>query len=143
MPSAIIVLLSLFSFSAFSQNPVIDKTHDLIAKDGISITSALQNCESVKNGTSKEYVFLRIFNENPYPVHVSFKKNLWFDGKCNSCSSTSPEHIVSITIEPNKKLEGSCDENNGLRLFSQMLNLDQVRKLTNYELIDITVNEVK
>jgi len=33
--------------------------------------------------------------------------------------------------------------NNGLRIFSQMLNLEKVKKLTNYELVDIKVNEVK
>lgn len=140
---AMIVLLSLYCFSAFSQSAVIENTNDLISKDGITIASAMQNCENVKNGISKEYVLLSISNQNNYPVHVSFKKNLWFDGKCKSCSSTSDEHIVSLTIEANKQAEGSCDENNGLRLFSRMLNLDKVRKLTNYELIDITVNEIK
>ena len=141
--TAIIFLFSVLSFSAFSQSAVIEKTNDLITKDGITIASALQQCDDLENGISKEYVVLSVFNENSYPVQVSFKKNLWFDGKCNSCTSNSLEHIVSLTVAPNEKLEGSCDENNGLLIFSQMLNLDKVRKLTNYELVDIAVNEVK
>lgn len=136
-------LLWLLSFSAFSQSQVVEKTHDIITKDGISISSALHNCDDVKNGTFKEYVILSVFNENPYPVQLSFKKNIWFDGKCASCTSTSPEHIVSITIGANEKVEGGCDVNNGLRIFSKMSNLDKVRKLTNYELINIEVNEIK
>jgi len=137
-----VVLFSLVGFSTFSQS-VLDRTHDLITKNGVTIKSSLEKCENIRNGTSKEYVLLTVFNENPYPVEFSFKKNIWFDGKCNSCSSTSPEHTVSLTIEANGKAQGTCDMNNGLRIFSQMLNLEKVKKLTNYELVDIKVNEVK
>ncbi|MDA9120853.1 hypothetical protein N9J52_02335 [Flavobacteriales bacterium] len=137
---ATVVALWLLSFSAFSQSQVVEKTYDLITKDGISISSALQNCDDVKNGISKEYVLLSVLNENTYPVELSFKKDLWFDGKR---SSTSPKHVVSIKIEANGKANGSCHEKNNLRIFSKMRNLDNVRKLTNYELVDITVDEIK
>ena len=138
-----VIALWLLSFSAFSQSQVVEKTHDLIAKDGISISSKLQNCDDVKNGTSKEYVLLDVHNENLFPVELSFKKNLWFDGKCTSCTSTSSEHIVSITIEAQSEMQGDCNKSDGLRIFSKMLNLEKVRKLTNYELVDITVDEIK
>jgi hypothetical protein len=140
---AIFASILLLSSSAIAQNLVIDKTSDLITKHGVSISSKLQNCENAKNGTSKEYILLTVFNENPYPVQLSFKRNLWFDGKCNSCNSESTEHTVSVTIEANKKVEGSCDESSGLRIFSRMLNLEKVAKLTNYELVNIEVDEVK
>lgn len=138
--SATVLALWMLSFSAFSQSQVVDKTHDLITKDGITIASALQSCNDVKNGIAKEYVILSIINENTYPIELTFKKNLWFDGKP---SAPSPKHIISVKIEANKKAEGSCTEKNGLRIFSKMLNLNKVRKLTNYELVDITVNEIK
>jgi len=141
--SAIFLALWLFSLSAFSQSELMENTNNLITKDGISISSTLQNCNDFKNGTHKEYVLLGVLNANPFPVELSFKKNLWFDEKCNSCTSTSPEHVVSITIEAESEMQGTCDNNDGLRIFSKMLNLEKVRKLTNYELVDITVDEIK
>ena len=140
---ATVVALLLLSFSAFSQSQVVEKAHGLITKDGISISSALQNCDDVKNGISKEYVLLDVHNENSFPLELSFKKNLWFDGECNSCASTSPEYVVFITLEAESEMHGSCSANNSLRIFSKMLNLEKVRKLTNYELVDITVDEIK
>lgn len=141
--SATFLSLWLLSFSALAQSQVEAKTHDLITKDGIAIASALQNCDDLENGISKEFVFLSIYNDNSYPVELSFKKNTWFDGKCSNCTSTSSEHVVSIKIEAQGKIDGNCDENSDLRIFSKMLNLDKVRKLTNYELVDIEVNEIK
>lgn len=136
------MLLLLLSYPAFCQSSIAESTGDII-KDGISITTSVQACDDVKNGISKEYIFLSVSNENDYDVHLSFKKNLWFNGKCKSCDSNSQEHTVSITIEANGKTQGSCNESNGLRIFSQMLNLEKVSKLTHYELVDIEVNEVK
>jgi len=138
-----VIALWLLSFSAFSQSQVVEKMNDVIAKDGISVSSGLQNCDDVKNGISKEYVLLDVHNENSFPVELSFKKNLWFDGKCNSCASNGSELIVSITLEANEEAQGTCDNKDGLRIFSKMLNLDKVRKLTNYELVDITVDEIR
>gem|GEM_PF-400392 len=140
---ATLVVLWFLSFSAFSQSQVVEKTHDIITKDGVSISSALQNCADVKNGISKEFVILNVYNENSFPVELSFKKNLWFDGKCTSCSSSSMEHLITITLEAESVMHGSCSTNNDLRIFSKMLNLEKVRKLTNYELVDITVDEIK
>jgi hypothetical protein len=141
--SAMFLTLWLFSFTAFSQSQVIENTNNLITKGGVSISSTLENCNDLKNGTHKEYVLLNVHNENSFPVKLSFKKNLWFDGKCNSCTSTSSEHVVSITIEAESEIHGTCSINDNLRIFSKMLNLEKVRKLTNYELVDITVDEIK
>jgi hypothetical protein len=136
-------LFLLLSYPAFSQSSLSEHTADIISKNGISITTSVQACEDVKNGISKEYILLSVSNENDYPVNLSFKKNLWVNGKCKSCNSTNQEDTVSITIEANGKAQGSCDQSNGLRIFSQMLNLEKVSKLTRYELVDIEVNEVK
>ena len=113
---------------------------DKITKDGVTISTTLQSCEDKINGTAKEYVLITVLNENTYAVNLSFKRNTWYNGKCVSCDSSSPENIVELTIDPNGKVEGNCNESNGLRIFSQMLHLKKVRKLTHYELVDIQVN---
>lgn len=138
-----IVTLVLSSISGFAQNVVAKKVNTSITEDGVTISFALENCVSEKNGTAKEYVILKILNKNAYPVQLSFKKNVWFDGKCRSCNSSSSEHITSVEIKANSTLNGSCNTYNGLRIFSKMLHLDKVRQLTNYELVDIKVDEIK
>lgn len=111
--------------------------------DGITISSTWQDCVDEKNGIAKQYIMFSIENRSAQSVIVSFKKNMWYDGTCISCDSESLEYVVSARIDANGKLEDSCTENNGLRIFSKMLNLKDVRQLTHYELSNIKVTDAE
>ncbi|MCF8464351.1 MAG: hypothetical protein K9G41_05905 [Flavobacteriales bacterium] len=143
MRKALLALALLLPSTTIAQNLVSKIQPNAITQNGILISSRLESCESVKNGTSKEYFLLSFSNENSYRVRVTFKRNLWYNGKCNSCDSQSPEHTISLELEPYEKAEGSCAESSGLRIFSRMLNLEKVSKLTYFELTNIEVDEVK
>ncbi|MCF8276814.1 MAG: hypothetical protein K9J17_08775 [Flavobacteriales bacterium] len=101
----------------------------------------MENCENIHNGTAKQFLLLTIKNETTSRLEVSFKRNTWYNGICSSCDSSSSENTIEVTIEPNSELKGECDANNGLRIFSKMLNLNNVRQLTHYELVDVIVHE--
>lgn len=100
------------------------------------------HCESLENGTSKEYLILSVENENVQAIELSFKKEIWYDGNCLSCNSESTEYVFTGQLAPLETSKGGCDINNGLRIFSKMNDLKNVRKLTHYELTQISVREV-
>ncbi len=129
----------LFSLDAIGQNlqPSI-----LYSSNSVTIRAEQVRCESVENGTSKEYIILNIENQNYHAVELSFKKEMWYDGKCLSCDSESSEYVFTGRIEPSGTNKGECDMNNGLRIFSKMHDLKNARKLTHYELKQISVHEV-
>lgn len=137
---SVILSLSLGGSAALGQTGA---SQEIYSKEGVSIEVRSTDCHNIRNGTHKQYLLLSVSNSRKTDVSVSFKKNLWYDGKCSSCNSESDKYSIIITVPANGQLVGDCELNNGLRIFSKMLDLDKVAKLTNYELVDIEVNEAK
>lgn len=111
-------------------------------KQNVTIQSKKADCNDVANGIYKELILLKIENKNSFPVNISFRKELWYNGNCINCNTNSNEHIISVSLKPNEILEGNCKSSKQLQIFSKMLNLKK-SELTRFELKDITVNPVK
>lgn len=90
-------------------------------------------CSSSQNGTANNYVLLRITNKTEQKIEVSFLKETWYDGKCSNCSSSSPEHLITVTIDPLGQKTGNCDESS-LRIFDNMPSGFTKRTLTHFEI---------
>ena len=140
--SFVSLTLVLWAHLIVAQNPNELNVADVIEQNGVIIHAELENCDNIANGTFKQYIILTIENQNAVAKQVSYKKDVWYNGVCSSCDSESQEYVVKFTIDPNDTLKGDCEENNGLRIFSQMLNLPKVRKLTHYELSNLIVEDV-
>lgn len=110
--------------------------------DGVTVNAEWTRCESVENGTSKEYVILSLANQNGHPIKLSFKKEIWYNGICLSCNSESLEYVFATQLDAQGAMKGSCEVNNGLRIFAKMTDLKNVRQLSHYELKQISVHEV-
>ncbi len=128
----------LFTTSVFAQN----NWQTVSEKQNVTIQSKKADCNDVANGIHKELILLKFENKNSFPVNISFRKELWYNGNCINCNSNSNEHIISVTLKPNEILEGNCKSSKQLQIFSKMLNLKK-SELSHFELKDITVNPVK
>lgn len=133
------MLFLVFSTETKGQDIIRDELYNL---NGLSIHSELIHCESITDGTSKEYVILTIENQNDHAIELTFKKEIWYNGTCLSCDSESLEYAFTAQLEANGALKGSCTVNNGLRIFAKMTELKNVRQLTHFELKQISVREI-
>ena len=133
-------LVCLCSIS-FAQN---GNKVEYFSNDGITISLISKDCINTAKGTAKQYLFIEIINTTASDLNVSFDKEIWYDNKCHTCNSNSIEYKVEVIVPANSTIGGNCESNNKtLRIFSKMLNLDKVRKLSKYELKNIAVETVK
>lgn len=141
MKKILITLAFIFSIgNLFSQNNSLP----YFSENGVNIYVKKSDCVNTKKGTAIEYLLLEIENTNNTPINISFDKEMWFDNKCQTCNSNSDEYKVNLTLEKNLTIKGDCESsNNQLRIFSKMLNLDKVRKLTKYELKNIHIENIR
>jgi hypothetical protein len=137
--------MSFGIFSAGAQNaasPITSSTEwRLVAeKDNVQIFSTPADCSDIANGTSNEYLILKVVNANATPVKVNFSKNAWYNGNCSNCSGDSPERRIELVVAANESLVGSCDsKDKRLKVFSRMLRQEKARKLTKFEVVNLTV----
>lgn len=115
----------------------------MYSESGITIYAELMDCHDDRNGTHKQYYLLTAENKNSNAKTISFEKELWYDGKCLSCETESSEYAVTVKLEPNSTLTGKCTKNGPLRVFVKMLELKGVRKLTHFELKNISISDVE
>jgi protoporphyrinogen oxidase len=135
------LLMVLFVTNLFGQS--ITKK-EYFSQDNVIINITPEDCIDNTKGTQQQFYFLEIINNNTSSVNVSFKKEIWYNNICQSCDSKSDEYKVNITVPSNNSLVGDCNsDNKSLRIFSKMLNLEKVRKLSKYELKNITVEIIK
>ena len=114
----------------------------LFQNEQVTVQSSTMDCISEVNGTAKQFVSVEIENKTEGQLLISFKKDMWYAGKCISCNSNSDEYITSITIEPNESVKGNCETpDKQLKVFVKMLNLTGVRTLTHFELVDMNITE--
>ncbi|MBI2279136.1 MAG: hypothetical protein HYU68_00360 [Bacteroidetes bacterium] len=82
---------------------------------------------------------IEITNTTGKDLKISFDKELWYNGVVSS----TKENSVEIVVSKNNVVAGTCEvDEKQLYIFTKMLNLDNVRKLTKYELKNIQVEKV-
>lgn len=137
--------LLAFSFFIITQIGVAQtnsQTETVFENNLVVISTVQTECVDNANGTAKVYLLVKAQNKSGAPIHVSFKKNLWFDGQCISCDSQSQEYWVDFNLDPSGSTMGSCTKSNRLRIFVRMMNLEDVRQLTRFELDEIEITEL-
>lgn len=133
--------LTLFSFFILSHAIEKDVWTNYYNDDQVQISFKDIQCKDVQNGTDNNYVLLQLENKTNLKLKVSFKKTVWYDGKCQNCKNTNEEQLTTITLEPFEKMEGSCKSNKSLRIFSHMNNQLTNTKLTKFDLDNILITQ--
>lgn len=120
----------------FSQNQSVKPYY---SEDGIEIRLIPSDCINEKYGTAKQYLLIEIANVTGKDLKISFDKELLYNGVVSS----TKENSVEIVVPKNSVVAGTCEiDEKQLYIFTKMLNLDNVRKLTKYELKNIQVEKV-
>lgn len=135
------LLIILLATNSFCQNA---NKVEYFSQDNVTINITLEDCINKQKGTEIQYYFIEIINNNPLPINISFDKEIWYNNVCQSCNSQSGEYKVISTVPPNSSINSDCNSSDkSLQIFSKMLNLDKVRKLSKYELKNINVEIIK
>ena len=94
----------------------------------------------------QEIVVFKIENFSAQAITVQWDSKIWYDNSCINCEQDSPEFRKVTRVEKGKTLEGSCSENNALRIFSKftekledMPGVDKIVKLTKFELENLKI----
>lgn len=141
MKQIILFLFITIKLVVFAQTQPNKYNYTLI--DGVEINVIEEDCIDEKYGIEKRNLIIELNNLNNYPVTISFKKEIWYDDKCQSCQLNSDEYLVNQMLLKKTTIIGGCkSDNKSLNIFVKMLNLDNVRQLTKYELKDIKVEKV-
>ncbi len=141
MKKVLVVFLVFLNLASIAQN---EGKIEYFAGKGVRINVIPEDCVNPSKGTAKQYLFIEIINTTSSELKVSLDKEIWYNNKCQTCNSNSQEYKIEVTLLGNSSLRGSCEsKNKTLRIFSKMLNLDKVRKLSKYELKNIKVEVVK
>lgn len=143
--SLLLIFMTSGIFSAGAQNALSPNSSSIewrleAEKDNVQIFSTPADCSDLANGTSNEYLLLKIVNSNSISVAVSFSKNVWYNGNCANCSGDSPERRSELVVAANESLVGSCgSKDKRLKVFSRMLRQEKARKLTKFEVVNMNV----
>lgn len=126
----------IFSSYVLSQNQSITPYY---SENGVEIRLIPSDCIDEKYGVAKQYLLIEITNTTSKDVKISFDKELWYNGVVSS----TKENRVEIVVSRNNVVAGTCEvDEKQLYIFTKMLNLDNARKLTKYELKNIRVEKV-
>ena len=143
LPAIFIAFLSLCSTNSMGENPEEWLTY--FENDTVKIEFTYQNCEYTEQFNS-EFVIFKISNLTNTLLTLEWEEQLWYDENCINCETDNNESRKQITIPANSTLEGRCNENNSLRIFSKFtLDLDKmpgvnkINALTKFELTNLTI----
>lgn len=136
----LLIFVCIYSIS-FAQN---GNKIEYFSNGDVTINVIPKDCVNPSKGTAKQYLFIEIINTTSSELKISLDKEIWYNNKCHTCNSNSQEYKIEVILPANSAIEGNCDsKNKTLRIFSKMLNLEKVRKLSKYELKNIKVEAVK
>jgi hypothetical protein len=101
----------------------------LMSKEGVEVQYKYQACHDKANDIHKEQVLLRSKNTKDQDVTVSWRKLLWYDGKCSGCGTEDAEFEERIELSAGETLQGSCDGEapHSLKVFARFLKATKGR----------------
>jgi hypothetical protein len=141
---------SLFLFSILFANSIFSQSNDwelYYSDNQIKIEYTYQNCEYTEQFNS-EYVVFKITNTTNQNITVEWQEQLWYDDICSNCEQDNIESRKIINLEAEERLEGECNINSNLKIFSKFLDkiedlpilgVKKIATLSRFELKNITI----
>ena len=138
-----LAFITLISTTLSASNPADWETY--FENDSIKVEFAYQNCEYTEQFNS-EFLIFKTSNFTNQILTIEWEEQLWYDENCINCETDNNENRKQITLLPNLTLEGKCNENNSLRIFSKftldldkMPGVDKINALTKFELTNLKI----
>ena len=144
--SVILILFAMSFINSYSENKTqlpSEEWEFYKEVNGIQIYFKHSECNDEKNGLYQELVLLKFINTTKENLTIEWDNELWYDGKCWTCDNDSKEenHFI-LKLKAGESIEGECglDKSRILQIFQRYTNHDDVPVLSNFELINISVN---
>lgn len=138
--------LSALFFMVFSATHSQEKPREWTlysSENGVEIFYKYADCIS-NQGTDQERVILKFNNTNNFAVSIEWKTNIYYNGKCHNCNSDDHEFVSKQKILRESSIEGNCeDRSSRLSFYSDFLDYEAKQKLTNFELVNVSVTKQK
>lgn len=138
------LLASLVVFVLFSFIPEKEKMEGLLFEnESVVITSRIEQCILPKNGTENVNVLLSIRNKTNQKISVGFQQERYYNEQCTTCGKD--EYYFRIALDANAVKEATCEQSGeyGVTVFHHMPNGKAKSRLTDLQLKNVTVTEIK
>ena len=137
------LLLVMLTSALFAQKRVSSWT-PVLESSGIKVESKQVSCVQTNLGFDRELVLLKLSNQNPFDVTVSYDLQVFRNNVCTTCDKL-PEYHFDLILKANSTMEGHCLnlQLNQLKIFAHFLD-DRYRlpedELTDFKLVQFTVS---
>ena len=145
-----LIVLGIACISLYSGNLFASNSNDWITyfdNDSVKIEFIYSDCVYTET-FNQEFVILRIINKLNAELIISWKEELWYDDICANCEQDDTESRKVINIKEGERLEGDCNINSNLKIFSKftdkikdlpILGVEKIATLSRFELKNITI----
>lgn len=114
----------------------------LKSENGIEIYYKYIECH-LQREYPQEKLLLKFNNTTGTSAFIKWQNLLWYNGKCQTCNKEI-EYSYQIELAPHSNIEGKCNNNNGLSIFSKFIKRNNSSVLTKFDVKIITIkNETK
>lgn len=120
--------------------------------DGVQIYSKVIPCSAssdpAQTNANHEIMIFRFVNTTDKEVSVSWIFDVWYGNNCRTCglkADQKKDYTHYLKLKANQTIEGTCTDklNSGLMLLSGKLNKENQKKLTKYEMNNLTISVIK
>lgn len=123
--------------AAFFSNAQENEWKEYFGNGNISIQFLYTECHKTEKGIHHENVLLRLFNNTAQDVTISYYLQRIYNGKEVKADVSDFTFIVPAY----NKMESSCDDlQEGLYVFSRILDIKANSFLNSFELKNLTIN---
>jgi hypothetical protein len=135
--------LTLLLIATSGQAQQINKPSDwqvYYENNEVRVEYKYQSCNLPWEGSHNENVYLKFVNKTTTLITVSWRNELWYNGKCHGCDGNI-EFKNQLQLSPGSTQQGSCSTSSPkeLVILSKLLNVESKTKLSGFDLKDVTV----
>lgn len=129
------ITIVIFTISSFSYT-----TNDWVSyfeNEEIKIESSSFLCDKPADDIHNKYVVLKVTNKTNKAIEVSFKKELWYNDICTTCTENK-EFETKISLQPNEIKQADCEsKTKELKIYQG--NPNSRKALSKFELKEISI----
>lgn len=152
MKTLFLSLASILFFSSFTLFAGNDEWTLYKTENGVQVFSKVIPCTTKADPNyadpNQEFLIFKIVNTNKNKMSVSWNYEVWYDGNCRTCGikdKNNSEYAHKITLKGGETIEGNCqsDLKSGLMLFNGFQKKENSKKLSKFEMSNLTVSKTK
>jgi hypothetical protein len=149
------LILGIILLTFFAKNTVLAQSSSnkafvtdwtkLYSNTYLDVSYEYTTCNMPSEGINAEYVFLQFKNTTNKTIIVEYSQELNYNGKCFNCDGKNAEMNHRFILKPYEIKQGSCEPGTeeSVRIFSKRFDIDVKSTLSDFNIKNIVVTEVK